>query len=137
MRALCCIGLSLLLAGGAFSQRSIEDITDDEAAYLKDRLKDPEILKRFLLEDFSDNHSIRLDEIALFKRKFGVADDTLRATLMDIYNSVRHLEGDPFRVYEDPHELTDEKARLSQSIVWFGHCANEPVKKTAAGDSHR
>jgi len=128
MRALCCIGLSLLLAGGAFSQRRIEDMTDEEAAYLKDRLKDPGTLKGFLEDNFSGNHSIWPDEITLFKRKFGLADDTLRGILTDIcHETARKTEWRPFQD-GDPEETLFNKRRLSRSIKWLGYCADEPTK---------
>jgi len=105
-----------------------EAYPDELVAQIREKYKISENLKEALISVFAQEHFLIPEEIPLFKRKFGIADDTLRTVLMDIYKSVQHLGGDPFR-RDDPEELTYDKRRLYSSIVWLGYCADEPAKR--------
>ena len=145
---LCCIGLCLL-ASDAASQRRIEDISDAEAAYLRDELKNPETLRMFLANSFSSNHPLWQDEIIPFKQKFHVPDEVLRPILMDIYKSVEHMGKEPSsldllaeiyksappveedgrrRMHNIPWAVIENHRRLRSSIIWLGYCADKPTK---------
>jgi len=120
----------LLLAGNAASLEweVIESFSDEHIARLSEEFKTPANLREYLMFGFTSGHPLWSHEIPLFKRKFHISDDTLCAVLADIYKSVQHLGGGPFR-RDDPEELTHDKGRLYYSIVWLGYCADEPAKR--------
>ena len=127
----CCIGLGLLatVTAVALEWMEIEGRPDEIVEQTRKHYKDPEILRETLEGCFSLPHFLSWSGDPLrFKRKFEIADDTLRAVLLDIYGSVRHLGGEPFS-YDDPDELTYDKRRLRRSIEWLGYCADEKTKR--------
>ena len=135
MRALCYIGLYLLLADNVVSQDRIKyedwwrfkDATDADLAWAREFYNNPEKLKESLMFNFTCDQFFDDWEIPFFKRKFHIADDVLRPVLMDIYKSVEHLGGEKIQ-HGEPRELLSDKRRLLWSIVWLGYCADEATK---------
>jgi len=127
----CCAGWFLLLVCNvmAMEWRTYEGLSDENVAYLRERFKTPENLKESLMGNFTSEHFLWPHETLLFKQKFGVADDILRAALLEIiHESVKVAEWKPCSI-EDPEELTFAKRRLMESIKWLGVCADDSAKE--------
>ena len=124
------IGLCLLLAGNAVSQNAHtpRDNTGEENVLVKLSPPPPEEMENILRGWFADGHPMFAEDIVRYKETTGVTDDALRAVLLDIYQSVRHLADVPFQRGE-PRKLTSDRWRLRRSIQWLGHCADEPTKR--------
>jgi len=127
-----CVGLFLLLAGNAVSQDPprFELYTDEIVTEIREYLKNPETLKKSLMDGFTSDHFPVWEEIPLYKQKFGIVDDTLRPILIDICREAAQVtEWKHFRRDNHPDELLDEKRRLYKSIIWLGYCADEETKR--------
>ena len=126
----CCMSLCLFLAVHAIAESwgMYERLPDDVAEEIRESVKDPKILKEALVDCFAGEHFLWDREIPLYIKKFDIAEDILRAVLMEIiHESEKAAKWEPFR-NEDTEELTEEKRRLRRSIEWLGFCADEPAK---------
>ena len=131
MRTLCCVGLCLLLLGNALAQEwsYLERLPDDVVKRMTESYKNPEWLKDSLARYFAGDHTLWSEEIPLFMKKFDVSEDLLRTALMEIiYEAAEVTKWVPLqRDLKD--ELSKEKSRLLESILWLGFCADEPAKE--------
>ena len=122
-----CIGLFLLLTSSVVPQNvyTARDNADEGNAPANAQ----ENIKKNLMAWFAtDGIVIEWKTIQTYGKTSGISDDTLRAVLMDIYKSFRHLERNPFKRGE-PHEITEDKRKLSNAIEWLGYYADEPTKR--------
>ena len=124
------IGLCLLLANGVFSQNAlmIRKPTAEEIAASRESYKNPESVKKTLMRRFAADHPIASGFLPEFKERYDIADGVLRAALMDICQSVRHVGKDPFH-HGEPLELTEDKRRLHDALECLRYCADKPVKE--------
>ena len=124
------IGLCLLLANGVFSQNAlmIRKPTAEDVAAIRESYKNPENIKKTLMRWFSGDHAIWEEKIFAFKDKYDIADDTMRAVLMDICQSCLHAGETPVR--RDPaKEAIENRRRLYWSLEYLGHYADKSVKE--------
>jgi len=127
-----CVGLFLLLAGNAVSQdpSRFDHYTDEHVAWVREFYKDPENLKKSLMDGFTSDHFADGEEIPFYRQKFGITDDTLLCPiLIDIYKSAEHVGKDIPKWSGVPWERIENQRRLYSSIVWLGYCADEPAKR--------
>ena len=126
------IGLCLLLAGNAVSQQEeiqIQPCRGVDIAYLRELYKDPEKLKEGLMDSLSSYQYFAKGQIPYYKKRLGITDDTLRITLMEMYQKFKHLEKDAITNKDYSYELVKDKWRLINSIELLGYCADESVKR--------
>ena len=131
MKRICCIGLCFVLAGNVIPNSDVWDdmkgYSEEETARYRELYKNSETLKGDLMSNFTMDVFIWDEEVPLFKEKFGISDNILRAVLMDIYESVKHVGKDPFRS-EDSDEIRFDKRRLHSTLEWLGYCADKTTK---------
>jgi len=134
MNKLCGIGLCLLVASEAVSIGGMPEerkpLSEEESASLKEDLKRPENLKKFLLDRFDaggHNGGEVLHIIRFGKQGLGLQDEIARPVLLDICREAAQKTGWKIMV-----EWESEK-RLYDSLCWLGVFADGPVKKFLLG----
>lgn len=133
MKKLCCVGLSLLLAGDTVASllAGAEDkvLSPEEIASRKADLKDPAKLKAFLTEAFSNDWSGSF--ISNFarglKEMYDVPDDILKPVLLDIYRESAQKTG-----WKNGSDR-DARWGLFGAIWGLADLADKPVREMLLG----
>jgi len=137
MKTLCCIGFSLLLSGNAVfglylpGMETPRPLAEEEIVSLREEVKNPEKLKKFLLDmfdaDWESGYWIDIVLIRNRKETYSLQEEVTRPVLLEICReSVLKTRW--------KYEIDREAGRrLYVSLCWMGLFADETIKKFLRG----